>query len=293
MKMTHYFLAAACGLFVLPAFAEDKAPNAPPKMIQIFRESVKPGHGAAHVKTEAGWPAAFAKANWPSHYIAMTSMSGPSEAWFISPWDSYGAYEKDVNSTQADAALQAEMDRLSAADGDHLANAAGIFATYREDLSFRPSVEMATMRYVVLTTTKVKPGRTADYVAARKMAQAAHEKLGMDEHWMTYEVTAGMPDGTFLLFLPMKSLAQMDVADGIHGQPYWEAVNAQGSRKFGDLMEASVEGANTTVFAFSPKMSYPSKEWAAADTFWAPKVQKAGASAPAKAPAKKAESDKD
>jgi hypothetical protein len=73
------------------AAAQEAAPNmSPPKVLQIFVESVKPGKGAAHEKVETGWPAAFRKAKWPSHYLAMTSMSGPGEAWYLGGYESYG-----------------------------------------------------------------------------------------------------------------------------------------------------------------------------------------------------------
>ena len=51
------------------AVAQDTtgAGHPPPKILQIFIESVKPGKGGAHEKIEVGWPQAFAKAKWPSH----------------------------------------------------------------------------------------------------------------------------------------------------------------------------------------------------------------------------------
>ena len=35
---------------------ESGAGQAPPKILQIYIESVKPGKGAAHEKIEVGWP---------------------------------------------------------------------------------------------------------------------------------------------------------------------------------------------------------------------------------------------
>ena len=101
----------------LPAFAQ-KADSAPPNFIRIVREEVKPGRGAAHVKVEAGWPAAYTKAKWPNGYIGMTSISGPNEALFIDGWESFGAYEKDSAAVEKNAALSAELDQLSAQDGE-------------------------------------------------------------------------------------------------------------------------------------------------------------------------------
>jgi hypothetical protein len=290
MKKSPYLLTALCGLAAVSAVQAQTAVavNAPPKVIQIYREVIKPGHGTAHAKTEAGWPAAFAKANWPSHYIAMTSTSGPTEAWFISGWDSYAAYEKDGKEIEKNAALQSELDRLGAADGEHVNNVISMFATYRDDLSYRSGVNVSEMRYFMLTTFRVKPGRGDGFAAARKLVQAAHEKANMNEHWATYQVTSGAPAGTFLLMLPMKSMAELDTAQEIHGKPYEDAMGPENQKKVADLMNESVDSSTAVLFAFSPKMSYPPKEWMAADTYWAPNVERAAvAGDKAKVPAKK------
>lgn len=288
MKRTS-LLTALCGFAAVSTLhAQAPAPGGPPKVLQIYREVLKPGHGPAHVKTEAGWPAAFAKADWPSHYMAMTSASGPAEAWFVSAWDSYAAYEADSKAIEKNAALQAELDRLSQADGEHLANHTVMFATHREDLSYRATVNIPEMRYFMVTTFRVKPGRGAEFAAARKIVNAAHEKANMDEHWAVYQVTSGAPTGTYLLLLPMKSMAELDAAQEMHGKAYEAAMGEENQKKVADLMNASVDSSTAVLFAFSPKMSYASKEWQAADAFWAPKTERA-ATAPdkAKVPTKK------
>jgi hypothetical protein len=282
MKKLVAVSAALCGLALTSAASAETMP--PPPVLQIYREVVKPGHNLAHAKVEAGWPAAFAAANWPSHYFAATSMSGPNEAWFISAWPSFAAYEKDAADAEKNGALQTELDRLSAADGDHLANATSMFATYREDLSYRSAVNISEMRYFNLTTYRVKPGRNADFAAARKMINAVHEKLNMDEHWAVYQVVSGAPAGTFLLLLPIKSMAEIDAAQQMHGKEYEAAMGPDDTKKVADLMNASVESSTSVVLRFAPKMSYPPKAWQTADAFWAAPAAKA---ASAKALAKK------
>jgi hypothetical protein len=71
--------------------------DAPPNYLNITREMTKPGVGPAHEKLEMGWPQAFTKADWPTHYLAMTSVTGPPEAWFITGYDSAEAAEKDAD----------------------------------------------------------------------------------------------------------------------------------------------------------------------------------------------------
>jgi len=67
-------------------------PTAQPQLLVIFREQIKLGHDAAHTRTESGWPAAFAEAGSPDYYLAMASMTGPSEVWFSVPWASNAAW---------------------------------------------------------------------------------------------------------------------------------------------------------------------------------------------------------
>jgi hypothetical protein len=61
----------------------------------------------------------------------------------------------------------------------------------------------------------------------------------------------------------------------------------EGMRKLNELMAGAVETSQSNLFAFNPKMSYPSDDWVKADPdFWKPK---GGSAAPAaKKPAAKA-----
>ena len=77
--------------------------------------------------------AAFAKANWPTHYLAMTTVTGPSEAWFLTGYPSFAAWEKDRNDTDKNKALTADLDRLIEKDGELLTNARSLVAILRED----------------------------------------------------------------------------------------------------------------------------------------------------------------
>ena len=66
-------------------------PTTQPNLLTIVREDVKPGRAAEHTKIEAGWPAAYEKAKSPYYYLAMISITGPDEAWYVSPFDSHAA----------------------------------------------------------------------------------------------------------------------------------------------------------------------------------------------------------
>lgn len=256
--------------------AQEAASIAPPKVLQIFVESVKPGKGAAHAKIEAGWPLAFRKAKWPVHYMAMTSMTGPSEAWFLSGYDSYSAWEADQKHVEQTPALERELQRLSLEDGELLSGTRSIVAVYREDLSYRPNFKLSEMRYYTVTTMTVRQGYDSAFADIRKLVQAGHDRTKMDEHWAMFQVVSGMPSSTYLLFLPMKSLNEADVAVASHGKPYLDAIGADGRRQVQEFARAGYVSVESNLFAFSPKMSYPSEEVASGDpTYWKPAVASA------------------
>jgi hypothetical protein len=273
MKRGSIVLFAATLLLAFGSTAVAQESTPPPNIVQIFREEVKPGHGAAHARTEAGWPRAFAKANWPTHYLAVTSVTGPPDAWFIAGYESMAAWEQDQKNIEKNTALQAETDRLSEQDSQHLSGVRSVVARYRADLSHRPGVSIPNMRYFSIAVVRVRPGHTEEYEEVRKMVKAAHEKAGLKDNHSVFQVIAGMPSGTFLVFTPMKSLAEVDAGPQLHGESYQAAMGGEdGQKKLRELVSASVITGETQIFAFSPGMSYPSKEWIAADPgYWKPK----------------------
>src|SRR5262249_34290246 len=141
--------------------------------------------------------------------------------------------------------------------------------------------------YFYVTTFRVRPGHGNDFVEANKIIKAAHEKADVPEHWAVYQVTLGMPAGTYLTFQPLKTLADVDAFEQNHGKAFQDAIGEEGQKKLRELASAGYLSFEANVFAFNPKMSYASKETASADPdFWMPKL---GAKA---APAVKKEGQK-
>ena len=90
----------------------------PPKILTITREFVKPGkNGNAHDKTESMFVSAMAAAKWPAHYLAMDSVSGKPRSLFFTGYESFEAWQKDVQAQEKNATLWAALDRANEADG--------------------------------------------------------------------------------------------------------------------------------------------------------------------------------
>lgn len=263
------------------------AMTGPPKVLVIGREVVKLGQGAAHEKWEAGWPRAFAKANWPVNYLAATAMSGESRALFFAGYDSQEAWEKDNMATRKNKAFSAQLEALGVKDADFLKESTTSVFTYMPEISYHPDVAMATMRYFRIYAVQVKPGHDDHFVETRKIVRAAHEKANLSDHYAVYHRSLGGSNGLYLIFVPMKSLAENDQFESVHGAAYKAALGEDGQKKITEFEMQGEESVETNLFEFSPKMSYPPKAFVDADRdFWAPKAAPAAKPAAAKQPPK-------
>jgi hypothetical protein len=251
--------------------AESPGPNPPPKILQIYREEVKVGKAPAHVKVEKGFVAAMAKANWPTHYLAMTAVTGPSEAWFLTGYPSFAAWEKDRDDTDKNKAFTAELDGLIEKDGELLTNGRSLVALLREDLSAGGPVDIAKMRYFRMLTFRVRPGHEGDFQDAVKIVRSAYEKAKIELPWAVYQISGGMPGPTFMILLPMKSMSEIDTAVARAGA-LREAEGPENEKALAKMASDGYATVESNIFAFSPAMSYPPKEFVARDPeFWTPK----------------------
>ncbi len=286
MKKTLFLAVAVClVLSCVPlagAQTSSPAPGTPPKVITIGREEVKVGKGAAHEKFETNFVRASARAKWPTHYLAMSALSGPSEAWYLTGYDSFAAWEQDREATEKATAFSAELDQLAEKDAEFLTNGRTIVAFFRDDLSYNPNtMDVPKARYMRVITYRVRPGHEGDFVEAAKTIRAAYEKTEVKVPWAVYQVTAGAPGPTFLIFLAMKSLQESD--EGIaRGKTIQAALGEENGKKLDKLASESFINIESNLFNFSPKMSYVSPEWVAANPeFWSPKAEMASRAVPA------------
>jgi len=275
----------AVGMSGMAAGQDKPAGKMPPKVLVITREFTKPGKsGTQHEKTESLFVQAMARAKWPTHYIAVESLSGKSRALFLTGYDSFEAWEKDTLATQKDATLSAALDRAWAADGELLSETDGGAFVFREEYSLRPEVDIAHMRYFEISRFQVKQGHDKDWDEIVKLVTAAYKKIP-DAHWATYLAVYGSPDTTYIVFNPMKSAAEID-RNFAANKEFEAAMGEAGMKKFAELSAAAIESSQTNLFAFNPRMSYPADEWVKADPeFWKPKA--AAAPAAAKKPAER------
>ena len=274
-----FALIAFAGIGVLPALAQEGMKPAP--VIEILRESIKQGKTAAHEKVEADYAAAFRKANFPGHYVAMTAMSGTGEVWFIEPMPSFAVTEEYDKASEKEP-LKSALAMMESRDGDLRANSRAIWAVYRPDLSYHPEkFNPAKTRYVVAGTFRVRIGHEEEFMGGTKTYFGGFEKANIDECVLGYQVVAGAPAGTYLFFTMMDSMKMLD-----GGQARMQAMQqAMGQENFSQLMRGTgdvIVSIEDTLLQVKPGMSYPAPDMVKADPdFWKPKAMAKPAAAAA------------
>ena len=262
---------------VLTTYAQQQAPAGPPRVLQISREEIKPDKGPAHDKHANHYVQLLAKANSTYYRLALLPVTGDeSEVLYLWGFASYAEAEKFGKDSEkwATETLKADFDQLEReAEGLH-ASVRNLFANYREDLSFRPTHESVSQaRYMQAITFRVRPGHEADFAEAVKIVRAANEKLNVDVHWFIYQVSSGAPGPTFIAFVPRKSFQELD--EGLTlSKALQEAEGEENVKRLQRIAAEAYVNVESRIYRLNPKMSYVSKEFAAADPdFWTPKVE--------------------
>lgn len=253
------------------ALAAQAAPMPTNNVLTIFRETVKVGKGAAHNAHETAWARAAGAAQGTPPFIAMTALTGPNEIWYVAAFPTWAEYQKSTEMSPSAAAVD---NQYRPAEADYLSDSRLMTVRPREELSYGGPADLPNMRFVSVTRISVRPGHTAEYEEARKMAKAAHEAAHLTDKYAVWEVTSGAPAGTFYQLVARRTLAELDSGAVVHGAAYIAALGGEeGQKKLAALASSAVISQETDQFEFTPSQSVAPAEWVAANPgFWKPKA---------------------
>ncbi len=266
----HNLVSIALGcIFVAPALVAAAQAPPPPNVLVIVREYIKPGKsGSLHVKTESAFVKAMADAKYPSYYIAMDSMSGPTRALFMSGYDSFGAWGKDMAAQQANASLAAAQDQANIADGELLTGVQIHAFQYHPEMSVHAGVDIPHMRYFEITSFKIKPGHEREWGELVKIYTDGYEKIP-DAHWAVFESRYGEDNGgEYISVNPMRSLDEIDHGMA-NGKTFEASLGEAAMAHAASLAADCIASIQTNVFVVNPKESYVSDDAIKEDSFWA------------------------
>lgn len=273
MQMTFRSLLSRLVFLAAPALLAQSGVMSPPPLMWVVREEVKPGHGGSHAATESAWARIMAKGKSTDHYLGMTALTGPSEAWFIMGYASYAEWEVKQHELDKNSSLMKEIDQVAREDGEHLSGTRSFLGAWRKDLSFGPPVEIGKMRYFRVRTFRVKQGQGLAFEEGVKQALGAYEKSHFPGSFACYEVAAGMGSPTYVMFRPMKSLADLDAMD-MESKAFREALGEDGRKAMQKVFSETVNYVENQLLSFSPRLSYPGPRTIASDPeFWTVKAE--------------------
>lgn len=245
--------------------------GAPPKIMNIVYQSLIPGKVDAYAGLLERIARAYYRANIPVYWMESSSVTGETRTMSLNFFDSFadlGNVAETLNN-----AMAAHPDLVPMQE-DLLANTSKVtnsFAVRRDDIGYRAaSIDFSKARILRVATVIVRQGYEPEFADAMKSLAAAYEKVNADAPWVLYQVNAGAPSTTFVFFMPMRSMGEMD--DYIARSKSLSA--AEGAAVEARMQEAARNAYlswDSELFFVSPRQSHVSTEFAAGDPgFWIP-----------------------
>ena len=268
MSCQHFVICLLLATSSLPGIAQQAQSAPPPAVLQIYRDPVKPSKIAEYSRIEGEAAQACARAStWP--YLAMQSMTGPQEVWFISGFDSYAAMERSAEPFARNSALSAELNRLLEAKATLVAEPRAVYAHYRDDLSSNAGLVQPRTRFFTVTIVTVRPGHDREFEEIHRTLKSARQRAGIEDNRVVYQIVSGMPRNIYLIFSAHRSLQNAGVALDPAVDDYATDVDDSTRNRLDDYTRISVQNSETWLFSVSPSMSNPAGEWIADDPeFW-------------------------
>ena len=185
---------------VLPMLEEH-----PPQILQIYRDSVKRGSGAAFKMIEEDAARICADLHCPNVHLAIESLAGPKEVWWLTPYESESDKQRVADGYATNPALMTALERIARRKAGLVGTPLDVLGYYRANLS-RGAWRLAGARFLVVTVTKGGPHLegsvfeaddgiryTFRAVASRQQAEAIAAASGPETRLFAVRPYWGMP----------------------------------------------------------------------------------------------------
>ena len=123
-------------------------------ILQIYREPLKPGSEEAYRAIEEDTARACASLACPHPHLAMESLTGPKEVWWLNTFESEAQRQQVTDDYKANRPLMAALERNSKRKASVTGTGENIFARYRSELSRGARWSLSGARFLVVTMTR-------------------------------------------------------------------------------------------------------------------------------------------
>jgi hypothetical protein len=190
-----------------------------------------------------------AQANCPNPYLALTSLTGPDEAWWINGFDSIETLERVRQEYASNARIAQQLGAVAEQKADLVFPSVNLLARFHPEMSSYTT--QIAPRLFLISVVEVRPGHVAAFRDIRTRLKQVLERAGRPQ-WV-YQVTSGTKDVTFLIITPAHTMQEIQTTPQ---QP-------------DDAGNDTIVSSETRLYAVSPSMSMPAQSWVEADPdFW-------------------------
>jgi hypothetical protein len=176
--------------------------------------------------------------------FAMSAITGQSESWVLETHNSFQSLED----------FDAAQPRTPKPD------ARTLFALHRQNWSYRPDEAVLALRkarYFQVSYYRTGLGSESEFFEILNARRASLDYLNIDRPYLVYQVIAGAPSGTYIVFSPLPSLKTFDEVPRRVNNPRPPA------RAATDVTHENI------LFRLDPARSHVSLEFAESDpVFW-------------------------
>jgi len=179
--------------------------SAPPRLL-IVRDTLLPGHEATYEAVERDAAGFCASLNCPNVHLAIESLSGPKEVWWLTPFIDEADKQRIIDAYAKNAPLTAALAEITKRREGIVSTSVEVFTTHRADVSRGASWEVSRARFLIVsvtTTASALPGsvyEAADgtryvvrFAGTREAADALARKAGPGTTVFAIRPYWGMP----------------------------------------------------------------------------------------------------
>lgn len=245
------------------------ASGAPPKILNIVHQLLIPGKGAAYSQLLGRIADTYNQAHIPVYWLQAQSLTGSGGGMSLNFFDSFASAEAAGDTLAQVVASRPALAQMQEQLLGYVSSETSAIAVRREGISYRAnSVDFSKAHILRVATTLVRQGHEQEFEEAIKDLSAAYERLNANAPWVTYQVNAGAPSTTFVIFMPMDSLREMDDYVARTG-PLREAEGDAISSRLQEIARDAYVSWDSELYTISPSTSHVSDEFAAGDqSFW-------------------------
>jgi hypothetical protein len=247
------------------------AAGAPPKIINIVHQLLIPGKGSAYSQLENRIAETYSQAQIPVYWLQADSLTGPTGEMSLNFFDSFADAEAVANTLAQAVASRPGLAQMQQQLLGYISSETNAIAVRREGISYRAiSVDFSKAHVLRVATILVRQGHEQEFEEAMKDLSAAYARLNADAPWITYQVNAGAPSTTFVIFMPMHSLKEMDDYVARTG-PLREAEGDAISSRLQEIARGAYVSWDSELYVVSPSTSHVPDDFTAGDpSFWRP-----------------------